>query len=64
MRMGDCQGLGGCSMTHRPVTQLTVPDALAASAHGLDEAQWRRLTDTERQELRWNTPPAQNGIWR
>lgn len=51
-------------MKHRPVTQLTVPDALAASAHGLTEAQWRGLTDAERQERRWNTPPTQFGAWR
>ena len=48
-------------MKHRPVTQLTVPDALAASAHGLNESQWLALTDTERADRRWNITQASRG---
>lgn len=45
----------------RPVTQLSVTDALAASAHGLTEHQWRRLTDQQRQDKRWNMMSARQG---
>ena len=45
-------------MKHSPVTQLTVPDALAASAAGLTETQWRGMTDQERNWHRWNITSA------